>query len=401
MPWRSRSNHDIVGVGDYFDSRFGNTVHNYFEFAADGVQSTYSEDHEEWPEGAGTRNVGGPFYSDRMWSTPHLVDISFPKTSGITYNGPGTLGMLGLGLSVMNDSSYNATLSSDLQAMAGPVIKNMSPTESEAGVSQLIGELKREGLPRLIGADVLHSRARDFRSYGSEYLNYEFGWKPFVTDVHDLAYAVKDSHRIVQQFRRDSGRLIRRRADLPSGSSSSTTDVGLFYAAPLNGTCWQQITAPTKLFETILRKRWVSAAYQYYLDPGDNAIAKFTRFNQEADKLLGVSLSPETLWELAPWSWAVDWFSNTGNVVSQLSDYINYGPVLKYAYVMETVTSKRAYVGSGFIDVKGAKHALQFDYTRIVKTREAASPFTFANVSGGLSAQQSAIVVALASSKAP
>jgi hypothetical protein len=402
VAWKSRSNHDRVGVGDYFDSRFGNTTHDYFSFFQDGTQTTMSEEHPLWPELAGSgADIGGAFYTDRVWSEPTLIDASFPKVGGISYNGPGTLGMLGLGLDSMNSPSMGGTSSEELRNLAGPVIKAMSPTESEAGLSQMIGELKRDGLPRLIGAEVMHSRARDFRSYGSEYLNYQFGWKPYVSDLQDFSRAVKGSHRILTQFRRDSGKLIRRRAELPAWSDTQDADVGTFYASPLNGNCWNQITAPTRRYTSIVKKRWVVAAYLYHLDPGDTAIGKFYRFNQQADRLLGASLSPELVWELAPWSWAVDWFSNTGNAVSQLSDYINYGPVLKYAYVMETVTSSRTYSGGPFETKSGRKVNLSCTYRRVVKTRESASPFVFANESGELNSQQLAILAALGVSKVP
>lgn len=247
----------------------------------------------------------------------------------------------------------------------------------------------------------MQSRARDFRSYGSEYLNTQFGWLPFVRDVKDFGRAVKDSDRILKQFRQDSGRTIRRRADLKGESTSTVEDMGMFYAYPVNGDFWQTIQRPTTARTTVQRKRWVVACYSYYLDPGDSILGKAARFSQEADKLLGISLTPETLWELAPWSWAVDWFTNTGNAISVLSDYINYGPVLRYAYAMETTTSQKVLNAQGFVDRRGTIHNYNYTYNRQVKVREPASPFTFRNVNGSLSSQQLAIVAALGISNAP
>lgn len=406
MTWKSRSETQKLGVMDFYDSRFGNTTHAYEHPTTTSTQVTYSEGHE-WPAATLTHgNVGGPFYTDKLWvdtKVDHLaMDGNIPGRTWWHYTGPSFLGTLGLGNLYLNGPVYGASSIEVLQALAGPVVKNLSPTESEAGLSQALGELKREGLPRLIGGDVLESRARDFRSYGSEYLNVQFGWLPFVSDVHDLCHAVKDSHRILTQFKRDSGRVIRRRADLPvDETNGGLVDEGGFYAAPLNGDCWNVIYRPTKSRTSVHRKRWVVAAYQYYLDPGDSLIGKFTRFNQEADKLLGLSLSPEVLWELAPWSWAVDWFSNTGNSISALSDFINFGPALKYAYVMETTVSKKEYFAQGFEDALGNKHDFSTTSNRVVKTRDPVSPFTFRHVDGALTGQQLAIAAALGVTNVP
>jgi len=406
VPWKSRSWPIKLGRGDFFDSRFGNTTHDYVDYATSGTQATYSEGHE-WPAAAFNHaNVGGPFYTDKQWNDVEVhglaMDGNIPGRSWYHYTGPAFLGTLGLGSQLLNGASYGASSTETLRDMAGPVIKSMSPTGSEAGLSQAIGELKRDGLPRLIGADVVESRARDFRSYGKEYLNTQFGWIPFVSDVHDLCHAVKDSHRILSQLQRDSGRVIRRRAELPGENfNADPVDEGSFYASPLAGDAWNVIARPTQSRIHRHRKRWVVAAYQYHMDPGTSLIGKFSRFNQQADRLLGVSLSPDVLWELAPWSWAVDWFSNTGNAVSALSDYLNWGPALRYAYVMETTVSTKEYYASGFEDAVGKSHAFRYTGNRVVKVRDPASPFVFRHVDGALTGQQQAIVAALGIANAP
>lgn len=407
MPWKSRSLRKKFGTGVLFDPRFGGST-DHIDFYNEGSQATYSEEHPLWPElsGSGT-DVGGPFFTDKNWTDAGTDTLSWPAASlGFgsirpAYTGPCCLGMLGYGqTTVLAGGAFEPTLSSELRDMAGPVIKNMSPTESEGNLSQMIGELRRDGVPKL-ASHVLQTRARDFRSYGKDYLNAEFGWKPFVSDLHDTVKAVKNQHTILQQFKRDSGKLIRRRATLPGWSDAYQEDVGNHYAVPIIQNFWYQATRPTVAHTTIQKKRWVSAGYSYYLDPGYTAIGKFFRFNQEADKLLGLSLSPEVLWEVAPWSWLADWESNTGNTISTLSDYINYGPVLRYAYVMETVISSRIYIGSGFEDALNHKHDLTYTYHRVTKTREPASPFTFAKTDGELNPQQIAILAALGVSKVP
>lgn len=405
MPWKSRSKDFKFGDYYYLDARFGNTTPEVNTYKTTVSQTTYSEEHE-WPGASLTNmNVGGPFYTEKHWVDIETDELDFmsgiPGRAYIKAKATAFLGTLGFGETVLGGVQYGPTADSTLTDLAGPIIKGMSPTASEANMAQAIGELRRDGLPRLIGADVLESRARDFRSYGDEYLNTEFGWLPFVSDIHDFAHAVKHHHKILQQFKRDSGRVIRRRANLPEDGWQLDTDEGGFYASPLNGDFWQVINRPARSMITVRRKRWVVAAYSYYAATGDTILGKMGEFSQKADKLLGISLTPETLWELAPWSWAVDWFSNVGNNISMLSDMINFGPVLRYAYVMETTVAKRTYYAEGFIDAAGHAHSYFYRFNRTTKVRLPASPFTFANVSGPLTGQQQAIIAALGASHAP
>jgi hypothetical protein len=126
-----------------------------------------------------------------------------------------------------------------------------------------------------------------------------------------------------------------------------------------------------------------------------------TRYAREADKLFGTDITPEVLWELTPWSWAIDWFTNAGDVLSNVSDYVKYGLILKYGYIMETTMVKDTYT---YVSYGDGTSTYPVDVpplimTSTVKKRRKANPFGFGVAWDGLSPFQLAIAGALGLSK--
>lgn len=129
-------------------------------------------------------------------------------------------------------------------------------------------------------------------------------------------------------------------------------------------------------------------------------------------KLLGAEPDLNTIWQLAPWSWAVDWFSNASQFVTNLQNYLNFGSILRYGYVMETTTVTDTFYA-------GAKTGIVLNpddwrvlntppYPAItpvtlrttVKKRVKANPFGFGISWEGLSPIQLAIAAALGITRA-
>jgi hypothetical protein len=114
-----------------------------------------------------------------------------------------------------------------------------------------------------------------------------------------------------------------------------------------------------------------------------------------ADKLFNLSLTPDVLWNLTPWSWAIDWASNTGDVLAYIGDVAAQGLVMQYGYFMEHTVQKVEYSLSGVvfhdqpINVPNAKLVTE------TKSRTRANPFGFGITWDGLSAIQAAILAAI------
>jgi len=185
----------------------------------------------------------------------------------------------------------------------------------------------------------LLSRLTDFRSLGSEYLNVVFGWKPFVSDLRKMYNLWQTVDKRMAQLVRENGKSINRRATLEEDTSTDfATDSypgawrwipGGFSLASNSGTStWTgQRTTKTKV--------WYSANYRYYIpDIGSSQWDRRARL-----ALFGGLPTPELLWEVLPWSWLVDWFSNVGDVISNLSVNAVDNLVQNYHYTMKHVTT--------------------------------------------------------------
>ena len=296
------------------------------------------------------------------------------------------------------------TFDTSLESAGTTAISRVKPTNSVADTSTALGELLKDGLPDLPAIHTLRDRTLHVRNSGKEFLNVEFGWQPLVSDVRKFAHAVSHAHSVLAQFRRDSGRMVRRKYYFPAITSTSVVSDspnGRAFYNPTATIFTDPKVASTNLLITDFtwQQRWFSGAFTYHV-PGSNSLfGKLERYALEADKLLGIQLTPEVLWELSPWSWAIDWFSNLGDVVSNLSDWSTYGLVMQYGYMMEHSIRRRTYARptTGLIDrsVSASPIVLTIESKRRIK----ANPFGFGITWEGLNPLQLAIAAALGISR--
>lgn len=110
----------------------------------------------------------------------------------------------------------------DMDVLGTQAIARVIPTHPATGLAVALAELKREGLPHLSASSSLKKRGLTARNAGKDYLNLEFGWKPLIRDVRSAVSTVARAGRILDQFRRDAGRLVRRRYVYPAQIESQT-----------------------------------------------------------------------------------------------------------------------------------------------------------------------------------
>jgi len=150
---------------------------------------------------------------------------------------------------------------------------------------------------------------------------------------------------------------------------------------------------------TTYRQVWFSGAFTYHLPTGFHSRNQLVSLATKARTLLGVDLTPEVLWNAAPWSWAVDWFSNAGDVLSNYSDWATDGLVMKYGYVMEHSSVRDRYYMDGPGRYKTTFPKLDrpspIDAWVETKQRVVASPFGFGTSWTGMTPRQLSIAAAL------
>jgi len=245
------------------------------------------------------------------------------------------------------------------------------------------------------------------RAIGSEYLNYEFGWKPLVNDLKKISSSIVHSDDIMRQHERNSGKMVRRRYEFPESKTSvvSTARSGVSpWTNPSGSTLMNNaLTNKGTVYRTheVTKRQWFSGAFSYYVPPVDGSLrTDIARAVIQAKKTIGLSLTPDVLWNLAPWSWAVDWFSNTSDVLKNWTNWAIDNQVLMYGYMMETTISKYTYT---FVGPTGFKSSdvRPPDVTLVIETKKRlkATPYGFGLQWDDMSSRQKAIVAALGLTK--
>ena len=383
-------------------------VDNYVNCLLQTTQTTVSEGH---PYSRLTKNngedIGGEFYSSnisysgncpyvQLWSgTPNNSNFYFgrifPKYAQVS---PTFL-----------DSAFDLepSDSSTIDALGSTAISKVIPTNPVSGMGVFLGEL-REGLPHIIGSDLFRS-GKPLKSSGGEYLNWEFGWKPMIADIKKFIHAYRQADKLLDQFKRDSGRRVRRRFSFPRLEVvSASASLAVTPAAVGNltqTTFWQGGTNKYPLLTEVRTTidRWFAGAFTYYVEIDDDSHRKWKADLQRLNHLWGVKITPETVWNLTPWSWAADWFANTGNLVHNFVRFSDDGLVMPYGYMMEQSVMKTTYRMTNLKPKGYTIPDLTQVFTKTIKTRRQATPFGFGVDFGSLTQRQQAIIAALGLSR--
>lgn len=289
------------------------------------------------------------------------------------------------------------------------LISRALPTAPDFSSATFLGEL-REGVPSLVGSSFYRTRTLELvrarsragatrpiiqgrrytKDLGGEYLNVEFGWKPLVSDVLKFARTVKKSTEQIAAHDKYGKISVRRRRSLP-GSKTTVINRNSVYPLPISAPVfWTNCeTEITKEVNT-----WFSGDFRYYVNLGDTTRSRILDYEQRANMLLGTRLTPEVLWELAPWSWAIDWFTNAGDVMSNISALQSDRLAMHYGYVM--CSSETTRKSSGTYDQWGRGSATYYTAT---KSRHFANPYGFNSTWEGMTPRQIAISTALGFSR--
>lgn len=382
----------------------------------DGQQTIVDEVHD-WPpkSGEGYHDVGGPMaitkkigdiplskwnhsYTD-VQSPPNVFDLR-----EVTYRKE-------LGCPIETTSgkpvwpTAQGSSDSSLNALGATAISRCRPTSSASELSVALGEAHKDGLPHLVGSQFWRERTLTARNAGSEYLNAEFGWLPLVNDVTKFGNAVINSDRILQQYEADEGKVIRREYSFPQ-ELSETPDVLLSISMSpygigdtTTGGPGPEVLGQWSKKTTTSKRRWFSGAFVYGVPSVVRDTSSLPDLAAKADKLFGLSLTPDVLWNLTPWSWAIDWFTNIGDVLGTVGDMMSQGLVMKYGYMMEETSVKVTYSLRGYQLGGKPVHVPDSTLEVITKKRIKASPFGFGVSWDGLSPFQASILAALGFSR--
>ncbi len=347
---------------------------------------------------------GNEFNSKRIlhvypFHTAHVVKQDGDQPPIEWYNGP-------IGIATpdwqFTDFDIVEPTSTEWKVDGAKCISQTLPNAPQAALTQFLLEL-REQFPHIWGTAVLKKGLnikQRSNAAADEYLNQEFGVKPFLSDLQKLGFAIKHMHKLVRQFERNSEAVVRRRTTLyQTGQDTLETTVSTFpITSGIGQSRFIQSAGTTSYADLIQREAWFSGAYAYHLDKGSNFLEKLEYHARQADYLLGTDFNVSTFWEIVPWSWLADWFSDAGTFLRNITYLAQDNLVLRYGYVMHTFTQTRNLVQRNIIPRflwRGVPESMSQQCVYTIKTRHRATPYGFGLDLGTLSPRQWAILAAL------
>jgi len=273
------------------------------------------------------------------------------------------------------------------------------------GMGQFLGELNQLPSTRQLALRLIDSwkaGLQFFKSLGSRYLNVVFGWLPFLRSIQNTLKIVRNLAPRWEKLRQGMDKPVRRGGMVFSDSSVTETEeingvgatgINAVFCSPAGTTQYYRFNVGDHSKSTITQsqtKVWFAGKFRW--SSGALPVIQNLRMNY---RLFGFGISPKLVWDLLPFSWLVDWFTNVGDVLANVSDQL-YGLVAEYAYIMASKTTTTTYrTKTTFKDPLNTVKYRVVEVRDEVKMRRKASPYGFGFTAGDLNSSQLAILVAL------
>lgn len=308
-------------------------------------------------------------------------------------------------------------------------IAGLNPLKRKATILTTLLELARGDIPRAFSSlakhqkDIMFLRTKyhDFESFnralksaklagkdaGDDYLNVIFGWSPIIRDLEN-AFDILTGISKLLYVSNTSRRRIRRVVTTWNTNSRQTVEWSLRGSLIGMGD-GSNLTERTEIFGTlgfnslnlptdygVSGKLSVQTTARFTL--GQKPSATLNGYLDRAADLFGLKLTPEVIWELTPWTWMLDWFSNIGNVVSNLNSRLVSNVILNYGYttgVLDFTSVASAVPTAG---MTGSPLLVVSDH-HLVKSRIQSNPFGLFVDPASLTASQWSILAALGLSR--
>lgn len=360
---------------------------------------------------------------------PNSTDNRLGDLWQIGYNGnfravnlPDLVSVMGKDISKPTD--YRSQVNpDDLEALGSRGYSKLRPKPEIVGLGQAIAEAK--DLPRMLKTtakgfhdiwNAIRPRirnnprgSRDMEKVmrpkwaADQFINHQFGWKPFLKDLNDLCNLVTDFQNHVARAKASNDKWFRKR--FAEDVIESSTRIMQEEKNKFNPS-FKSYFAPSFLGSlesnsiSVHRQKmtrvWYEGCFrQYYPEFDDEKFMDpVLRPIRQALTLSGLNVSPSLVWKITPWTWLSDWFTNVGSDILRVQDMAGDTVVAKYMYLMRETYDRYEYQISQrwpSATISGTTYS----EVRVKRRATAASPFSYVLAPGGLSGTQLAILGAL------
>lgn len=193
----------------------------------------------------------------------------------------------------------------------------------------------------------LTRREMNPRELANQFLNYEFGWSPFLGDLESFMDTFLQAAEKLKKLTSQNGQWKRRRVKVIPKESKTT--VISDYTFPFNSVSYAlpcfPVSFPSDFFlsppsirviETETMSLHASGKFRFYLPEFDSTLPSYTTVLnriRQWQKLYGLKLNPYHIWKIIPWSWLVDWFLPVGSKIQRLTDFYEDSVAAAYFFV--------------------------------------------------------------------
>jgi hypothetical protein len=208
----------------------------------------------------------------------------------------------------------------DRNNYAWEILSKTNPSAAHVSIPTFVGELKDlPGLVKGYGEGLI-------RAVANGYLSWRWAIKPMISDLQKLyrfQKAVDDRIQMLRKLR--DGATLRRRVELGTQNADSVQLNQLVHS--------QGVTVRADIHLHYSRKRWGTAQWKLkpttvlpergaILDVPQHLLTELKRAERLTFGLTEYEFLA-TAWELTPWSWLIDWFSNTGDIIAACNNTVD------------------------------------------------------------------------------
>lgn len=246
------------------------------------------------------------------------------------------------------------------------------------------------------------------KKLSDHFLNYNFGWIPFVSDLTKFCDNITKVDSRIQKIMSDNGNWTKRKVFLVNNTATVElgTDTGIL--TPPGGTMYiNGLFDADPTYSCTEEKTSIAMGvgrFRYYIPYFDSSSilsgGSMGPLRRQI-ALHGARATPVNIYKAIPWTWLIDWVSSVGQTFQAVQDASLDGMAAKYLYLTHHQTKLQRFkqvlpLGAA----NGGKRVLTFTRLIDIKQRkEADAPFGFGLTWDKLSPKQLAILAALGISK--
>lgn len=340
---------------------------------------------------------GGPLFIKKAIQTPNHSPYYVFVSPNRSYRYAGVFMHSGVDMSGFNSLVSDPNLGTTYGATGW---NRFRPVKSGADLGQFIAELRDF-------KSLFRFQLKSFKDLGGSYLNYQFGWKPFINDLVKFYRSMQKVERTIKFIRKNNNKWLRRGGTIKNTTTTTTSSLGYSLLKPtLVSNFYDGVGSPsirpTIRVNRIVEHVWFRARMKYYIPDLSVDKCESVISSRLLRRIYGLELTPALLWELTPWSWLVDWFGNVGDVLAVLSSQSYDNLTAKYAYVMRRYETESEYTTQQPIATSGGIVVVNHSSKRLLSTKQRAeclSPYGFNLGWEDLSSYQLSILTALGLSR--